>query len=135
MDRFLTPDTIRLGLSGLVAGCVAGLVWRAAGRVRWGGAPFVLAVLVAARSAGRSDWPRWEGMVAVGVVIVVAAGIGAARLLADPAVHWPWVAAGMLWSVAGVWAGVPETGPAVLVGGGLAGLAVATVATPCPLAP
>jgi hypothetical protein len=110
----------------LAAGSAVGLLWRAAGRVRWGGVPFVLAVLVAARYAGRSDWFRWNAVVA-GVLVILLAGVGAARLLADPAVGWPWVAAGSLFTAAGVWAGVPETGPALLAGGGLVGL-VATAA-------
>jgi hypothetical protein len=85
--------------------------------------PFVLAVLVAARYAGRSDWPRWDAMAAAGVLITLLAGLGAIRVLADPAVGWGWVAAGSLVSSAGVWAGVPETGPALLAGGALTGLA------------
>jgi hypothetical protein len=89
--------------------------------------PFALAVLVAARYAGRSDWPRWDAVAAAGVLITLLAGLGAARLLADPTVGWAWVAAGSLISAAGVWAGVPETGPALLAGGALTGL-VATAA-------
>jgi len=89
----------------------------------------VLAVLAAAHHVGRSDWPQWNAMVAVGVVITLAGGLGAARLLADPAVGWGWVAAGSLASAAGVWAGVPETGAALLAGGGLTGLAAAAVVT------
>src|SRR5207249_6382484 len=120
---YLTPEAIRLGLTGLAAGSAAGLAWRAAGRLRWGGAPFVLAVLVAARYAGRSDWPRWDAMVGAGALVTALAGVGAGRLLADPAVGWGWVVAGSLVSAAGVWAGVPETGPALLGGGALTGLA------------
>jgi hypothetical protein len=127
VGRYLTPDNLRLALSGFGAGTAAGLAWRAAGRARWGGAPFVVAVLVAAGLSGRSDWPRWDAMVAVGVLLTMLAGAGTARLLADPVGHWGWVAAGSLISAAGVWAGVPEVGPAVVVGGGFTGL-VATAA-------
>ena len=123
MERFLTSEAIRLGLAGLVAGLAAGLVWRMAGRVRWGAAPFVLAVLVAARLTGRSDSLRWGAMTAAGVLITVLAGLGAVRLLADPAIGWAWVASGTLISTFGVYAGVPETGPPLLVGGAVAGLA------------
>jgi len=89
----------------------------------------VLAVLGAARYAGRSDWPQWSGMVAAGLVVTGLAGVGGVRLLADPAVGWQWTAAGSLVSIAGVWAGVPETAPALLAGGALSGLAVVAVAT------
>jgi hypothetical protein len=91
--------------------------------------PFVLAVLVAARYAGRSDWPRWDAMAGAGVCVTALAGLGAARLLTEPAIGWGWVAAGSLVSAAGVWAGVPETGPALLVGGGLTGLAATAAVT------
>jgi len=113
----------------------AGLAWWAAGRVRWGGAPFVVAVLAAARLSNRSDWPPWAAMVAVGALVTMLAGAGTARLLADPAVHWGWVAAGALISAGGVWAGVPETGPAVVVGGVFAGLVTAAALTRASWAP
>jgi hypothetical protein len=129
IGRYLTPETIRLGLSGLAAGSAAGLAWRAAGRVRWGGVPFLLAVLLAARHTGRSDWPRWDAMAAVGAFVVVLAGAGVARLLSDAAVGWGWVAAGTLVSAGAVWAGVPETGPVLLAGGALTGLATTAVLT------
>jgi len=125
----LTPENIRLGLYGLAAGAAIGLAWRAAGRLRWGGAPFVLAVFGAARYAGRSDWFGWSGMVAAGVVVTVLAGAGSARLLAAPGGGWRWTAVGSLVSAAGVWAGVPETGPALLAGGALTGLAAVAVVT------
>jgi hypothetical protein len=94
-----------------------------------------LAVLVAARFSNRYDWPPWDGMVAVGLLVTVLAGRGTARLLADPTVHWIWVAVGALISTAGVWAGVPETGPAVVVGGALAGLLMTAVLTRSSWAP
>jgi len=119
---YLTSETIRLGCTGLAAGSAAGLAWRVAGRVRWGATPFVLAVLAAARLAHRSDWPRWDTVAAAGVLVTLLAGAGAARLVDDPTVGWRWVAAGALISAAGVWGGVPETGPALLAGGGLTGL-------------
>ncbi|MDQ1498779.1 MAG: hypothetical protein QOI86_2119, partial [Actinomycetota bacterium] len=62
-------------------------------------------------------------MVALGAGVMLAAGLGAASLLADPALGWGWVAAGSVVSAAGVWAGVPETGPALLAGGTLTGFA------------
>src|SRR5207244_3146213 len=93
------------------------------------GLPFVLTVLVAARSTGRSDWPSATGMVVVGAIVTVLGSLGAFRLLAGCEVGWGWVAAGSLVSIAGVWAGVPETGPALITGGALAGLAVATAVT------
>jgi hypothetical protein len=68
-------------------------------------------------------------MVAIGAVLTILAGLGTVRILADPTVHWAWVATGALVSVAGVWAGVPEVGPAVVVGGVIAGLAVITALT------
>jgi hypothetical protein len=122
MGRFFTPEAIRLALSGLATGSATGLVWRVLGRARWSAAPFVLAVFVAARSARRSDWPAWDSFVAAGALISALAGLGAAHLLRDPRIGWRWVAAGSLVSAAGVWAGVPETGPALLAGGGLTGL-------------
>ena len=85
----------------------------------------MLAIVVAAYANHRSDWFRWGAATALGVLIIVLAAFGAAHLLATPAVGWAWVAAGSLISAAGVWAGVPETGPAVVVGGSLAGLTVA----------
>jgi hypothetical protein len=120
--RYLTPDAIRLGLSGLAIASMVGLTWRAAGRTRWGMIPFVVAVFLAARLNHRSDWPRHQGIVAAGALVLVLAGAGAARLLTDPAIGWGWVAAGALVSALGVWAAVPETGPALLVGGSLVGL-------------
>jgi hypothetical protein len=113
----------------------AGLAWRAAQRDRWGGVPFLMAVLAAARLANRTDWPRWGTMVAFGALLTVLAGAGAARLLADPAFHWRWVAVGALISAAGVWAGVPETGPAVVAGGGFSGLATTAALTRASWAP
>jgi len=129
MGRFLTPEAIRLGLSGLGAGSAVGLAWRVAGRTRWGAAPFLLAVLAAARLTDRSDWPRWDAMAAAGALVILLASFGAARLLADPAAGWAWVAAGALISSFGVYAGVPETGPALLAGGGLTGLAATAALT------
>src|SRR5581483_8058480 len=129
IGRYLTPETIRLGLSGLAAGSAAGLAWRAAGRVRWGGVPFLLAVVLAARYTGRSDWPRWDPMAAGAAFVVVLAGVGAARLLGDSTVGWAWVAAGALVSAAGVGAGVAETGPVLLAGGALTGLAATAALT------
>ncbi|MEW6471658.1 MAG: hypothetical protein AB1679_05265 [Actinomycetota bacterium] len=119
---------MRLGLAGVAAGAATGLVWRAA-RARWGAAPFVLAVLAVAGLTGRLSSPRWSGAAVVGALVAALAGAGAMRLLADPAIHWTWVAAGALLSSAGVWAGVPETGPALLVGGALCGLAAISALT------
>jgi hypothetical protein len=99
------------------------------GRARWGPVPVILAVLAAANLTGRSDWFLWDAVAGLGAIFTLLAGLGAACLLANPAVHWAWVAAGSLVSAAGIWAGVPETGPAVLVGGGLAGLAAASAIT------
>ncbi|HYH50197.1 MAG TPA: hypothetical protein VEG38_11685 [Acidimicrobiia bacterium] len=135
MGRFLTAETIRLGLYGCGCGCAVGFLWRAAGRLKWGAAPFIIAVLVAARLADRSDWPRWDGMAAVGILIMLLAGLGGARLLASVSAHWLWVAAGSLVSAAGVWAGVPETGPVLLSAGGVAGLAATAALTGARWAP
>jgi hypothetical protein len=135
IGRYLTPETLRLSLSGFVAGTVAGLAWRAAGRIRWGGAPFVVAVLAAASVGNRSDWPRSDAMVVVGALLAILAGVGTARLLADRAVHWGWVAGATLISAAGVWAGVPETGPAVVAGGALTGLVTAAAMSRASWAP
>jgi hypothetical protein len=98
-------------------------------------APFVAAVLVAAGLTGRFDRPEWYPMIAAGAVVTVLACIGAVRFLADPAIHWGWVAAAGLVSVVGVWAGVPETGPALLVGGSLLGLAAMAALTGARWAP
>jgi hypothetical protein len=122
IGRYVTSETIRLGISGLSAGLVVGLVWRAAGRTHWGAAPFVVTVLAAAGLTGRFDSPRGSAMVAVGAIVMTLAGVGAAHLLADPATHWGWVGAAALISSGGVWAGVPETGPALLAAGGIVGL-------------
>jgi hypothetical protein len=135
IERFVTPEAIRLGVAGLAAGLIAGLAWRMAGRVRWGPAPPVIAVLAAAAVTGRSDWPHWEPMVAAGAVGTILAGLGAACLLADPAIHWAWVAAGAIVSAVGVWAGVPETGPALLAGGAIIGLAGSAALTRARWAP
>jgi hypothetical protein len=122
---YVTPDTIRLGASGVIAGLATGFGWRAAGRSRWGAAPFLVAAVAGAGLARRSDWPGWYGMIAAGAVVTMLAGAGTAHLLADSVTHWTWVAAGALISAAGVWGGVPETGPAVLAAGGILGLAAA----------
>lgn len=87
----------------------------------------MLAVLAAAQQAHRSDRPMWDGATALAALVVVLAAIGARRLLADRAVGWGWVAAGALASAACIWAGVPETGPVILVGGALAGSSAAAV--------
>ena len=131
IGRYVTSDTVRLGVSGLSAGLAVGLFWRAAGRTRWGAAPFLVAVLAAAGLTGRFDWPRdYDPMVAAGAIVTMLAGAGAFRCLADRATHWAWVAAAALISAAGVWAGVPETGPALLAGGGLIGLVASAAARP-----
>jgi len=124
-DRYVTPDVTRLGTAGLLAGLVVGLAWRAGGRTRWGAVPFVAAATAAAFVTQRSDWPHGHAMVAAGVGTTLLAGLGAGRLLADPAARWSWIAAGALISAVGVWAGVPETGPAVLVGAAIVGLTAA----------
>ena len=92
-------------------------------------------MLAAACLTGRFDWPRWYSMVAAGAIVTVLAGAGAARLLADQAAHWAWVAAAALTSAAGVWAGVPETGPALLAGGVVTGFAAAAALTRARWAP
>lgn len=122
IGRYITPENIRLALAGLAAGVSVGVARIAIGRGPWGPVPFAVAVLVAARLTDRSDWPHWFAMVGVGVVLAVLTATGTALLLAEPAVPWLWVAAGGLVSVFAIWAGVPETGPAVLVGGALLGL-------------
>ena len=129
IERYLTAEAIRLGLSGFAAGSLVGVAWRIAGRLRWGLMVFVTAVLVGAGLTGRSDWPRWDAASGSGAILSLLAGAGTARLLAEPAIGWPWVAVGALISAGGVWAGVPETGPALLVGGTVAGLAVAAALT------
>ena len=135
IGRYVTSETVSLGLSGFSSGLAAGLLWRAAGRTCLGAAPFVVAVLVAAGLTGRVDRPGWYPMVAAGAVVTVLAGAGAVRFLADPAIHWGWVAAAGLVSAVGVWAGVPETGPALLVGGGLSGLTAIAALTGARWAP
>lgn len=127
MGRFVTPEAIRLLLYGLATAALVALLWRAGGRTRWGAAPIVVSAGAATRLAGRSDWFDWNGVAFVGSFVVALAGVGAARLLADQAIGSIWIVAGALVSVGGVWAGVPETGPALLVGGGLAGLAGASM--------
>jgi hypothetical protein len=88
----------------------------------------ILAVIAAALHAHRWDRPVWDGMTAVAAIAMVLAGIGAGRMLADPAVRWGWVAAGALASAACIWSAVPETGPVILAGGALAGhIAVAAL--------
>lgn len=125
-----SPDIVRLGVAGLIAGLAVGLGWRVARRTRWGPMPFLVAALAAARLTRRSDWPSFDDpMLAAGGLVTVLAGAGAARYLADRANHWAWVAGGGLISAAGVWMGVPETGPAVLAVGSLTGLLAAAVLT------
>lgn len=131
IGRYLTPETIRLGLSGFVAGSAAGLWWRLTGRHRWGAAPVMVALLFAAGLGGRSDWPEDGGIVVAGAMVTILAGAGAASLLGAPGLNWGWVAVGSLISTLGVWAGVPETGPAVLAGGALVGLAATAALTGC----
>jgi len=94
-----------------------------------------VAVLTAAEVSNRSDWPHWDAMVGFGVLLMMLASAGTACYLADPPAHWGWVAAGAFFSVAGVWAGVPETGPAVLVGGSFTGLFGIAALTRASLAP
>jgi hypothetical protein len=136
IGRYVTSDSVRLGVSGLLAGLAVGLVWRGAGRTRWGAAPFLVAVLAAAGLTGRFDWPELsDPMVGTGVIVTTLAGAGAWRCLADRATHWEWVAAAALISAAGVWSGVPETGPALLAAGGLIGLVATAELTGASWAP
>lgn len=87
-----------------------------------------MAVLAAAGLTGRFDWPRLgDAMVVPGAIVTVLAALGARDCLGNRAIRWGWVAVAALISAAGVWAGVPETGPALLAAGGLVGL-VATAA-------
>jgi hypothetical protein len=74
-------------------------------------------------------------MAAFGGVVILLAGVGAARLLAHPAVDWPWLAAGSLVSAAGVWAGVPETGPILIAGPALVGLSASAALSQARWAP
>ena len=129
IERYLTDEAIRLGLSGFAAGSLTGVAWRIAGNVRWRAMVVVMAVLVGAGLTGRSDWPQWDPASGCGAILVLLAGAGTARLLAESAIGWQWVAVGALISAGGVWAGVPETGPALLVAGAVAGLAVTAAIT------
>jgi hypothetical protein len=135
LGAYLTSEAVWLGLAGISAGSAAGLVWRAAGRTCWGAVPVLATVLVAAGLTGRFDRPRWSWMVTAGVIVITLAAAGTARVLADSAIPWAWVAAAALISAAGVWAGVPETGPALLAAGGLLGLFVTAGLTRAHLAP
>jgi hypothetical protein len=92
-------------------------------------------VLVAAGLTGRFDRPRWHWMVIAGVIVTTLAAVGTVRFLADPAIPWAWVAAAALISAAGVWTGVPETGPALIAAGGLLGLVTIAGLTRARLAP
>jgi hypothetical protein len=129
IGRYLTPENIRLGLSGLAAGFVVGLVWRVVIRVRWGGLPVVLAVLIAAHHTGRTDRFRWDSAATVSTFVLLLAGLGMAQLVARFAIGSVWAAVGSLVSAGGVYVGVPETGPAVVVAGALSGLAAALAVT------
>ena len=122
VGRYLTPETIRLGLLGAIAGSVAGVAWRLVGR-RWGALPFIIAFVVGTGVAGRFSWPQSDVMAAIGGFVTIMACVGSGTLLADSRIRWEWVAAGALTSTAGVWAGVPETGPPVLAAACFAGLA------------
>jgi hypothetical protein len=113
----------------------AGVVWRAVGRVHWGGSPFLFAFVVATLLARRSDWPHWDAMAAVGVLVTLLACVGSGLLLTDEHIRWEWVAAGALTSASAVWAGVPETAPAVLAAGCLTGVAVYAAFTGSSLSP
>lgn len=135
IGRYLTPETITLGLLGIAVGSAAGGVWWAVGRVRWGGLPFVLAFLVAGGVAGRSDWPQWDTSAAVGLLLTLMACVGSHLLLADYRIGWGWIAAGAWVSAVGVWAAVPETGPPILAGACLTGLATTAAFTRSSLAP
>jgi hypothetical protein len=129
IGSYLTAENLRLGLTGLVAGLSVGLVWRLAGRVRWGGVPVVLAVLIAAQGTGHSDRVRWNAAVFFGAGVILLAAIGFAYLVTNVAGASVGVTAGSLVSAGGIYIGVPETGPAVIVGGVLTGLAGALVVT------
>jgi hypothetical protein len=131
----LTPEAIRLGVSGLAVGSLAGLAWRASGRTRWGAAPFIVAAVLAAVLTGRFDRPRWSVPVAGGAVVTLVGGAGATRLLSEPSTDWRWVAVGAVVSLTGVWVGVPETGPAVLTAGLLVGLTLTAAVTDARWAP
>jgi len=135
IGRYITPDTIRLAVSGVLAGLAAALVWRAAGRTRWGPMPILVAVLAAAAVTHRFDEPGRYLLVAAGAFTMVLAAAGAVRFLANSGVHWTWVGVAALLSAAGVWAAVPETGPALVVGGTLVGLVAAGVLTGARWAP
>jgi len=135
IGRYVTSETIRLAVSGLVAGLTAAVLWRAAGRTRWGPTPFVVALLGAAAVTGRFDEPGRYLLVAVGGLIVVLAAAGVVRFLGDSGLHWRWVGVAALVSAGGVWAAVPETGPALVAGGALAGLVAAGLLTGARWAP
>jgi hypothetical protein len=135
IDRYFTPDTIRLVFLAVVAAAATGVAWRTFGRERWGGSSYVVAFVVGTGLADRSDWPRWDGIAVVGVLLTLLACIGSSALLADSRVSWRWNTAGALISAVGVWAAVPETGPAVLAAGCLIGLAAMAAATGSELSP
>ena len=74
-------------------------------------------------------------MVALAAIVAILAGVGATRLLADSPANWAWLAVAALVSAGGVWAGVPETAPALLAAGGMAGLIAAARLTAARWAP
>jgi hypothetical protein len=122
IDRFVTAENIRLLLAGLLAGGVAAAIvppWRRA--VPW--YAVTVAVLGARLLSRRSDWPdHWDGTTTVSLLIVVAGASGARRVARGWTRDGRWVGLALLASSVGVWAGVPETGPAIVVGGVIAGL-------------
>jgi hypothetical protein len=135
VGRYLTPDTIQFGIVGVAVGATAGAAWWAAGRVRWGACPFIIAFAVAGALTNGINAPQWGAQAVVGGLLTLMACFGGRRLPSDLQLGWGWTVAGALASAVAVWAAVPETTPAVLAGACLTGVALSAAATRSVLSP
>lgn len=114
---------MRLLVTGALAGGLAGAIARVVRRpVPWhlAGLALVIAVWTADRIDGLDTW---SASAAVAVAVVVSGAIGAARLITITVDRR--LTSVVLWtSAVGVWMGVPETGPPILVGSVIGGMAL-----------
>jgi hypothetical protein len=120
----LTAENLRLLAGGLATALAVAFLWSARGVRTWSGTAFAVATAWAAALLSQRDGiGEIDGYVVVALA-VVACGIGGASQLLAPR-NTPWAELGAAISLAGVFLGVPETGPSVIVLGVLAGFAVA----------
>jgi hypothetical protein len=132
----MREENLRLFASGMSGGTVAVLLSRLVNRRAVSVVAVAAATLLAVLLSSRTDAvERVDAYVVLAGLVVAASAIGAANVVRVSGPQSLFVLAAAAVSCAGVFAGVPETGPAVIAGGVIGGLALAAGVTRLTLTP